>query len=194
MDALRIIGEEHQSLAAILHAIRYMLKETTAGRLAPDRPLLQSMVHYLDAYAERLHHPKEDLLFARLGERSEAAAEPLRLLAAQHADAPHRIARLQAALDDYVAERGSFATFAAAFDTYADFYRGHMMLEEERVLPLMLTELTEQDRAELDDAFRDFSARAAADRPGNEDFGALFTRLVEQAPAPIGFGRKPTDR
>ena len=39
MEALHIIGEEHQSLAAILHAVRYMLKEVTAGRLAPDLKL-----------------------------------------------------------------------------------------------------------------------------------------------------------
>jgi hemerythrin-like domain-containing protein len=192
MDALRIIGEEHQSLAAILHAVRYMLKEIAAGRLSPDLPLLQAMVHYLDAYAERLHHPKEDLLFARLAERSGEAAEALSLLARQHADAPQRIARLQAALDAY-AGGGSFADFAAAFDVYADFYRGHMMLEEERVLPLLPDRFTEADRVELDAAFRDFGARAAREAAGGEDFGALFRRMVERAPAPIGFGQTSTD-
>ena len=35
MEALRIISDEHQALASILHAIRFMLKEVGAGRLAP---------------------------------------------------------------------------------------------------------------------------------------------------------------
>lgn len=193
MDALRIIGEEHQSLAAILHAIRFMQKEILAGRLAPDLPLLQMMVHYLDVYAERRHHPKEDLLFARLAERSQEGAEALRLLAEQHADAPQRIARLQAALDALVAGSGTFADFAAAFDRYADFYRGHMMLEEERVLPLLLQHLTAEDRHEMDRAFEAFTAREEASPSGREDFAALFSKLVEEAPAPIGLGR-PSSR
>ena len=47
MESLQIIGDEHQSLAAILHAIRFMLKEVAAERLAADRQLFQAMVHYL---------------------------------------------------------------------------------------------------------------------------------------------------
>ena len=81
MESLQIIGDEHQSLAAILHAIRFMLKEVAAGRLAADRPLFQAMVHYLDAYAEQRHHPKEDVLFRHLArctqEGSEARADGL---------------------------------------------------------------------------------------------------------------------
>jgi glutamate-ammonia-ligase adenylyltransferase len=77
MEALRIISDEHQALASILHAIRFMLKEVGAGRLAPDLKLFQAMVHYLDAYAEQRHHPREDPLFIRLAERSPEAADAL---------------------------------------------------------------------------------------------------------------------
>ena len=77
MEALRIISDEHQALASILHAIRFMLKEVGAGRLAPDLKLFQAMVHYLDAYAEQRHHPREDPLFIRLARRSQDAADAL---------------------------------------------------------------------------------------------------------------------
>ena len=97
MEALRIISDEHQALASILHAIRFMLKEVGAGRLAPDLKLFQAMVHYLDAYAEQRHHPREDPLFIRLAERSPEAADALARLAEQHAAAPARIAVLQQA-------------------------------------------------------------------------------------------------
>ena len=60
MDAMRILMDEHQSLAAIIHAIRHMIGEIDAGRLRPDQKLLEAMVHYLDAYPEKRHHPKED--------------------------------------------------------------------------------------------------------------------------------------
>jgi hemerythrin-like domain-containing protein len=60
MEALRIMIDEHQSLAAILHAIRLMLRDIGSGTLQPDMGLLRAMVHYLDAYPEKRHHPKED--------------------------------------------------------------------------------------------------------------------------------------
>lgn len=189
MEALRIISEEHQSLASILHAIRFMLKEVGAGRLAPDLKLFQAMVHYLDAYAEQRHHPREDPLFARLAGRSPEAAGALAQLAAQHAAAPARIAALQQALDRYVADPAGFEPFAKAFDDYADFYRSHMMLEESAVLPLLRTHLGAADWSAAEAEFE--ADMASRDLAGHEDFAGLFSKLVACAPAPIGFGPRP---
>ena len=191
MEALHIIGEEHQSLAAILHAIRFMLREVAAGRLAPDLQLFQAMVHYLDAYAEKRHHPKEDLLFRRLPQRTDEGGEALRQLGAQHAAAPQRMTALEQGLAVYVADAGRFAEFAAAFDAYAEFYREHMMLEEDVVLPLLRRHLTAADWLELDAEFRAEMADKSGKDGKAEDFTALFSRLVDCAPAPIGFGPRP---
>ena len=191
MEALHIIGDEHQSLAAILHAIRFMLKEVAAGRLAPDQKLFQAMVRYLDAYAEQRHHPKEDLLFKALPGRCSEGAEALAQLAEQHAAAPQRIAMLQAAVHDYVADPSRFGEFAQAFEHYADFYRSHMLLEEEIVLPLLRRHLTSEDWAELDAAFKSEMAANAISDGSKVDFKAFFSRLVECAPAPLGFGPRP---
>ena len=49
MEALRIMIDKHQSLAAILHAIRLMLRDIGSGTLQPDMGLLRAMVYYLDA-------------------------------------------------------------------------------------------------------------------------------------------------
>lgn len=191
MQALHIIGEEHQSLAAILHAIRYMLKEVAAGKLQADLKLFQAMVHYLDAYAEKRHHPKEDLLFEYLVRRTGEGADALAALAVQHRAAPERIGALQQALEDYLADTGGFPDFARAFDTYADFYRSHMLLEEEAVLPLVRKYLTPADWTAVDAEFRaEMAANSGADGKA-EDFSGLFSRLVNAAPAPIGFGSGP---
>ncbi len=191
MEALHIIGEEHQSLAAILHAIRFMLKEVTAGRLAPDLKLFQAMVHYLDAYAEQRHHPKEDLLFNYLPQRSSEGAEALAELAVQHAAAPQRIAVLQQAVSDYAADPARFGEFALAFETYADFYRRHMLLEEEVVLPLVRRHLTAEDWTAVDAEFRAEMAANSVSDGSKADFKAMFSKLVDCAPAPIGFGPRP---
>ncbi|MDR3480009.1 MAG: hemerythrin domain-containing protein [Burkholderiaceae bacterium] len=191
MEALHIIGDEHQSLAAILHAIRFMLKEISAGKLAADLALFQAMVHYLDAYAEKRHHPKEDLLFHRLQERTEEGAEALATLGRQHAAAPQRIAALEEALACFVGDPGRFDEFAKAFDAYAEFYREHMMLEEDIVLPLLRAHLRADDWAELDASFRAEMAVNSGKDGASENFSALFSRLVDCAPAPIGFGPRP---
>ncbi|HEY0834816.1 MAG TPA: hemerythrin domain-containing protein [Azospirillum sp.] len=194
MKALRIISDEHQSLAAILHAVRFMLKEISAGRLTPDLELFQAMVHYLDAYAEQRHHPREDVLFRALrectGEGGEGA-EALDTLAAEHAAGPQRIATLRRALDDFIADPRGVEAFSEAFDRYADFYRGHMLLEEDVVLPLVRRHLTAE---QWDAAEREIQAAEAKQADGDtagEDFRALFSRLVECAPAPIGHGAHP---
>lgn len=191
MEALHIIGEEHQSLAAILHAIRFMLKEISAGRLKADVKLFQAMVYYLDAYAEKRHHPKEDLLFRRLPQRTEEGRDALAKLGLQHAAAPQRMAALEKALANYVADNSCFAEFVTAFDSYAEFYREHMMLEEEVVLPLLRSHLTTADWTELDQAFRAEMAAKSGKDGNEEDFPALFSRLVDCAPAPIGYGPRP---
>lgn len=191
MKALRIISDEHQSLAGILHAVRFMLKEISAGQLAPDLKLFQAMVHYLDAYAEKRHHPKEDRLFTYLANRTTQGAEALAQLALQHADAPQRIANLERALANFVANPACFEEFAQAFYHYADFYRTHMMLEEEVVLPLIRRHLTAEDWAAVDQEFQaEMEAKSGKDG-ATENFSAMFSRLVECAPAPIGFGPRP---
>ena len=191
MEALHIIGEEHQSLAAILHAIRFMLKEVAAGRLAPDIKLFQAMVHYLDAYAEQRHHPKEDLLFKYLPPRSSEGAEALAQLAAQHAAAPQRIAVLQQAVNAYAADPARFDDFAQAFAAYAEFYRSHMLLEEEVVLPLVRQHLSAEDWSTVDAEFRAEMAANAVSDGSKADFKAFFSQLVACAPAPVGLGPRP---
>ena len=99
MEALRIILDEHQSLAAILHAMRHIIGEIGAGRLQPDFGLLRAMVNYLEAYPEESHHPKEDrYLFAPLKRRTEDGAAALAQLAQDHVESERRIHALQTAV------------------------------------------------------------------------------------------------
>lgn len=191
MEALRIISDEHQSLAAVLHAVRFMLKEIAAGRLDADGQLFAAMVHYLDAYAEQRHHPKEDLLFARLAGRTGEGGEALASLAVQHAAAGERIAHLRAALEAFLAAPGDIAPFALAFERYAEFYRTHMLLEEEVVLPLVRRHLTAEDWLTVDAQFRQEMVDKSGRDGRSEDFSALFSRLVDCAPPPIGLGPRP---
>ena len=196
MEAMRILMDEHQSLAAIIHAIRHMIKEIGAGRLQPDFKLLAAMVHYLDAYPEKRHHPKEDAyLFAPLRARTHDADAVLDKLEAEHADAEARIAVLEAAVKAYAQDpAGAFEAFKTAFNAYAEFYRTHMMTEEREVLPLIRKHFTAEDWDRANAGFiadDPLSGTRATARAGEEDFAHIFSRLVAAAPAPIGLGAGP---
>ncbi len=191
MEALRIILDEHQALAALLHALRFMLKEISAGRLEPDLRLLEAMIHYLDAYPEKRHHPKEDFLFERLKARTEEGAAALARLERQHAGTPARIHALEDAVRAYAADATRLPELVKAFDVYAEFYRNHMLLEESGVLPLARQHLTPDDWVEVDQVFAQDPDPMAGMTAPPEDFAALFSRLVAATPAPLGLGGGP---
>ena len=191
MEALRIMIDEHQSLAAILHAIRLMLRDIGSGTLQPDMGLLRAMVHYLDAYPEKRHHPKEDqFIFALLKQRTAEGAEAIAALEEEHARGNDRIKALEVAVQRYAdGEPGAFEGFVAAFEAFAAFYREHMMREEREILPLVHKYFTAEDWAEID-AELAAAGNTMGGVPG-EDFAAIFSKLVASAPPPIGFGAGP---
>ncbi len=196
MDAMRILMDEHQSLAAIIHAIRHMISEIGAGRLKPDHKLLEAMVHYLDAYPEKRHHPKEDeFLFGPLRARTHDADAALDKLEAEHADADARIAVLEAAVKRYAEDEAAhFEAFKTAFNAYAEFYRTHMMTEEREVLPLIRKHFTAEDWDRANAGFiadDPLSGSRATAKDGEENFAHIFSKLVAAAPAPIGLGAGP---
>ena len=195
MEAIRIIMDEHQSLAAIIHAIRLMIREVGAGRLAPDFKLFKAMVHYLDAYPEKRHHPKEDqFLFGPLKARTTEGADALARLEAEHGLAEARIQALDAALQGYAeGAPDGFEAFSDAFETYADFYRKHMLLEEREILPLLKRHFTADDWARADAGCQATPDPMSGTRSpdSDEDFRRLFSKLVAATPAPLGLGGGP---
>ena len=181
MHAFQLLADEHQSLAAMLHAMHFTLKEIAAGRLNTDAALLRAMAHYLTAYPQHCHHPREErLLFERLRARTDAGDAVLAELQAAHDASAEHGRTLHTALDAYLAG-GDIHTLSAAFDQWADFYRGLMLREEQQLLPLLRAHLSADDWAAMD---------AEADPPSAE-FTALFSRLVAAAPAPVGLGQGP---
>src|SRR5262245_49441760 len=74
MNAIRIILDEHRSLAAVLHGMLYLVNGIRNRGAKPDFKVLGAMIYYIDAFPERYHHPKEDrYLFARLRARCPMA-------------------------------------------------------------------------------------------------------------------------
>lgn len=184
--ALGYIHDEHRTLAAVLHGLKFIIQDIRAAGGQPDFELFRALVYYIDAYPERLHHPKEEaFLFARLRERTREADDLLDDLRHEHEAGESAIRSLEKKLLAFEFG-GQFEAFGDAADAYVDNYFTHMHKEEQQVLPLARKWLTSED---WEDIRAEFAANtdpaAGGDAPR---FRALFSRIVNLAPPPIGVG------
>jgi len=117
----------------------------------PDYEVICAIVDYFRTYPDRVHHPREDLVFAKLAERAPEAAKTVGDLVGEHVEVSARLARFAFALEQILGEgvmtRREFREIAREF---VDGERRHMAAEEERFFPVALEALTEEDWAELD--------------------------------------------
>jgi branched-chain amino acid transport system ATP-binding protein len=188
MKSIAIIQDEHRSITAVIEGLRQVLADVDAGRMTPDFDLLYAMFRYIEAFPERLHHPKEDeFLFARLKLRRPDAAPLLDRLSAEHEQGRVKFAELKGALDAYHRDVKTLPSFVERVERYSHFHWLHMRREEDEVLPLAAAALTADDWAAIDAAFASNSDPVVG-VPATREFRALFRRIVALAPPPLGVG------
>ncbi|HYN60826.1 MAG TPA: hemerythrin domain-containing protein [Rubrivivax sp.] len=187
--ALRIIHEEHVALSAMLRSILLLLAQHRRQGTLPDFAALRAMLFYVDEFPEKRHHLKEsELLFPRLRARTASVGEALDRLDREHAQGERSIRDLQHALLGFeMMGEARRESFERAAQQYVDFYLAHMSLEESQILPLAEQVLTEQDWTELNAAFASNRDPLTGHAPEDE-YRALFSRIVNAVPAPIGLG------
>ncbi|MEO8187199.1 MAG: hemerythrin domain-containing protein [Burkholderiaceae bacterium] len=189
MQAIGIIRDEHRSLSAVLHGMRYLVREIRDRSAKPNFDVFGAMIYYIDAFPERFHHPKEDrYLFPVLRIRHPEAKSLLDRLEQEHWTGAEKIRQLEQALTRY--QQGGaeeFPKFAAAVEDYASFHWQHMRTEEDEILPMAEKYLIPDDWGAIDEAFLGHGDPMRAGNASTE-YAALFTRIVNLAPPPIGVG------
>lgn len=187
--ATRIIREEHAALAAMLRSILLLLGQHRRQGSLPDFASLRAMLFYVDEFPEQRHHRKEtELLFPKLRARTPLAHDVLDHLDKDHASGERNIRDLEHALLGFeIMGEPRRERFEQAAERYVSFYLAHMALEEQQILPLADQVLTDDDWAELDEAFSANRDPLTGHEP-EAAYRALFTRIVNMVPAPIGLG------
>jgi len=181
-SALHTICEEHRSLAAVVRGLRHLVGRYLARTEAPDLQLLQAIIHYLDEFPQKLHHPKEDAyLFAALRQRTRAADAIILELSRQHLEECDRLATLHTALESLInGAADGLDRFALAVERYAEHVLRHMEREESSLLPLAQHYLTAEDWIRISEAFgTNGDPRFVADK--ENDYSGLFRRLLDLA-------------
>jgi branched-chain amino acid transport system ATP-binding protein len=173
-------------LSTAMHGLGAQLQ---AKPVAEDAAALAAMLEYLNVYADRFHHPKEDQYLLRLlRQRSPDAQRDADELQEEHRSAPGHLALLRDRARAMADGRAPLQT--AFFDdlrTFIDGLRDHIRREEKTVMPLARRVLTAEDWQEIDAAFLDNDDPLFGDKPRAE-FDALRRRIVQLAPEPYGLG------
>jgi hemerythrin-like domain-containing protein/rubrerythrin len=112
----------------------------------PDYALMLDIIFYLRHFSDAIHHPREDVAFARLVAANPQMALPVARLAQEHRVIAHAGERLEHSLEQ--ATGGSFiqrADIEALAATYLVYYRSHIAREEKDILPLAARVLAVED-------------------------------------------------
>jgi hemerythrin-like domain-containing protein len=184
-----IIRDEHSALSAMLRSVLLLLAQHRRQGTLPDFGALRAMLFYVDEFPEKRHHRKEsELLFPKLRARTPLSRELLDRLDDDHARGERRIRELEHALLGFeMLGEPRRQAFEQEAERYVDFYLAHMAMEEREILPLAERVLTDDDWADLDEAFSANRDPLTGCEP-EADYRALFTRIVNTVPAPIGLG------
>lgn len=191
-QSIRIIQEEHGTIAAIAKSLGMMIERGPHDDLPGYFEVVGAMLFYIDEFPERLHHPKEtELLFPKVAQRAPETAELIARLDKEHARGESAIRELQYLLKAWeLLGPTRREAFEVATKRHLQFYMEHMRLEETVILPAALKVLDADDWKEVDAAFASNVDPLNGKYPRDPIYDSLFTRIVTRAPAPIGLGEQ----
>src|SRR5215470_7367169 len=147
--ALDLLREEHRKVATLLQILEQHVDEFRRGE-RPDYDVIRAVLDYLVSFPDVCHHPKEDLIFARLRARDPLAAERVGDLRSAHEELATRTREfstgLRAVLEEAEIPREAFIRLARRL---IDQQRQHIDMEETTFFPAAEKTLTPTDWAEL---------------------------------------------
>jgi hemerythrin-like domain-containing protein len=190
--AIATIKDEHRSIAALLHAVHTFVSASARGE-ALDTRLMRAAIHYLRAFPQTLHHPKEEqYVFVRLRGRSPDLDHTLDELERQHVEGATLLDAVADAIDAYERRPDTADTLDEALQTFARAQWRHIETEERVVLPAAREFVSDADWHSIAEAFgRNGDPRF--DRLIDADFREMFARIMNLAP-PAGADDTPPKR
>lgn len=180
-DIINAMRTEHMNLLRLLHLLEKQMQAFSRGDKA-DFSLIMDLLDYLGNYFERLHHPKEDAMMDRLGERLPELASQLLQMKEEHEHLAGLLHRFSATMDDIVMgsdmmPRDSIAAMAVEL---VNLNREHIKHEEQLIFPKALASLREKDWQEIDAAAPDARDPLFGSEV-QEQYQNLFRNLVNPA-------------
>jgi hemerythrin-like domain-containing protein len=148
-EALDLLRQDHRNMAALLRSLEQQVTEFQSGK-RPDYDVIGAILKYFLSFPDAHHHPREDLVFARLRDRDPLTAERIGDLRSAHEDLAARAREfstgMRAVLEEAEMPREAFIRLARGF---IDQQQQHIDMEESVFFPAVEKTLTMTDWAEL---------------------------------------------
>jgi len=146
-DPLAVWHADHVNFARLLDLLDEQVGAFHRGE-SVNYALMGDILYYLRNFSDRVHHPREDVAYARLVERDPDIRLVVNRLLQEHrviaTAGDELLNRVNEAAGDVLTPR---AALEAATATYLVYYRHHLSTEERDVMPRVAQMLTEQDWA-----------------------------------------------
>jgi hemerythrin-like domain-containing protein len=131
-EFMRMLRDDHAGLSRVLREID---AQQTALRSMPEtaRPVLVEAMRYILVYQHSVHHPREDLLFAKIRDREPSLYRNMRRLVMEHRIGQERaevLARELARATPAQLRGKTGVRIAKQLQDYVRHTRGHMRREE----------------------------------------------------------------
>ena len=181
-DTLAQWHTEHVNFARLIN-----LLETELDRFhnddSPNYELMLDIMFYMTHYPDVIHHPREDLAFAKIKEREHSAGPTVDELTQQHTLLRHLGESLVAGLTDIV--NGSISSRESVETpgrSYVASFRSHMRVEEKEILPMAAKLLEPRDWAAIKSAVAHIDDPLFGKTAGKR-YAALHQQISRQAQA-----------
>jgi hemerythrin-like domain-containing protein len=150
-ESISMLQLEHLNFAKLLSIIEQQLRVLEEGG-SLDHALLELILVYFSDYPGQCHHPKEDLIYRKLQQRSPAKAHAIADLLAEHEEIGERVKKVaQVLVHAWKEPAGDAASsLRSALQGFVEMHREHMAAEERSFFPTARKELTTDDFAEID--------------------------------------------
>jgi hemerythrin-like domain-containing protein len=179
-DSISAWNRDHTNFAVLLDLLERQLDLFHQGESA-DYELMSDIMFYMTHYTDLVHHPREDLAFARICEREPGMRAVVDELTMQHVQLRETGQALIGALDDIV--NGSITSrerVEAPARKYVELFRNHME-REETVLQPVVTHLLQARDWEAIDATLSHIEDPLFGSKGEERYAALRQQIAREA-------------
>ncbi|AVV83409.1 hemerythrin domain-containing protein [Shewanella putrefaciens] len=140
---LKRLMHDHKHIAVLLNVLKNKQMKLSEGE-AINFIVVRDIVEYMQEYAERSHHPIEDIIYAYY--LAHKANDDINKLSNEHETVIQASATLMNTLNlilsDIVVAREKLIT---DFAEYVELQERHMQMEEREIFPLLAQNLTEED-------------------------------------------------
>jgi hemerythrin-like domain-containing protein len=172
VEIIEVLRQEHRNIEKLLRVLERELSVFDRGE-RPDYEVVLAVIDYFKDYPDTCHHPKEDIIFAKLKARDPVAAAAIGDLEAEHREGTRRLRQVAQAVERVLSDQDLLRqTIDDIIRDFINHERHHMVMEERVVFPAMLDALRPEDWADI--------ALQLADRygpPSQPDFEEKFSTL-----------------